>query len=133
MTRIRCFFLTPDGTVGNGLHVYRAPDGRRYHLGHSMVVDTDGGEIQPAPVGAMWDADWFHGCHESTGLVYDRNPDGIVLCVRCPGGDWLVDGPSAGGGSWNRTGAVPDVTVTPSILQHGKYHGWLRNGYLEEC
>jgi hypothetical protein len=128
MTTIGCFMLTPIGKNENGLHLYRDPNGDVYHLGN---VVSDG--IPPATEGAMWDAEWFRACRDDvTGLAYDRNPDGIVLCVRCPGGDWLVDGPSKGGGSWSRTGTVPFVTVTPSILQPS-YHGWLRNGVLESC
>jgi hypothetical protein len=135
--KIRCFFIRALETVDVGthkVHVYTSDDGRLYHLGHTNVLALDDGRrIEAAPVGAMWDCDWMHGCHEPTGLQYDRNPDGIVLCVRCPGGDWVVDGPSRSGGSWNRTGAIPNVTVTPSIVQGGLYHGWLRDGYLEEC
>lgn len=33
---------------------------------------------------------------------------------------------------WTRTGAIPKVTCSPSILTP-RYHGFLRDGFLEEC
>ena len=83
----------------------------------------------------MWYADWM-------GQNY-IGPDGHALVVRTPSGDWAVDGPSSGGGKWTRTGTVPNITVTPSIVMgphkdaEGKilkpgYHGWLRDGALHE-
>lgn len=95
---------------------------------------SDNGELVTlarAPVGAMWNAEWMG---ESW-----KGPDGIHLCVRTPGGEWSVDGPSYQGGKiqnergWTRTGTIPDVTANPSILIPGKYHGFLRAGWLEEC
>jgi hypothetical protein len=84
-----------------------------------------------APAGAMWNAEWMgDGC---------KGPDGIALCVRTPGGEWLVDGPSYQDSKiqhergWTRSGAIPDITANPSILIPGKYHGFLRGGWLEEC
>ena len=127
---IKCFMLkyVRRGTLG----IYADELGREFHLGDHPSIEQDWTTIQPAPIGAMWGCDWFAGCHESSGLRYDRNPDGLVLCVRCPGGDWLIDGPSDSGGSWSRTGVAPNITVTPSILQP-RYHGWLRDGHLVEC
>jgi len=79
-----------------------------------------------APVGSMWIASWLKG------TSFAKSPDGDVLVVRTPGGDWVVDGPASGGGWWTRTGTPPNITVTPSIIC-GSYHGWLRDGQLEEC
>lgn len=91
-----------------------APDGKLYTL-------------RNCPPGAMYDANWG---------PMDLGPDGIRLAVALPpeGGDdyWLVDGPSKGGGRWTRTGTVPNITASPSILTP-RYHGFLRGGYLEEC
>lgn len=134
--RIKCVFLRDTGrtfTAGNVTRCVYSDGLHDYHLGDIDMVSADGERLSRAPVGAMWDADYLHGCHETSGLVYDRHEDGIVLVVRCPGGDWVVDGPSNTGGAWERSGTVPNVTVTPSILQRGKYHGFLRDGYLEEC
>jgi hypothetical protein len=136
LEKIKCFYLKDTGRefVASGAKLRIYSDGLRdYHLGNADAIADDGEILRCAPVGAMWNADWFIGCREENGLVYSRHGDGIVLCVRCPGGDWLVDGPSDTGGAWERSGTVPNVTVTPSILQRGKYHGWLRDGYLEEC
>jgi len=87
--------------------------------------------LHAAPAGAMWDADWMGEHH--------KGPDWIHLCVRTPGGEWSVDGPSYQDGKvqhergWTRTGTVPDVTANPTIHIPGKYHGFLRGGWLEEC
>jgi len=85
--------------------------------------------LAAAQAGAMWNAEWM-----------DHNgPDGISLVVRTPAGDWAVDGPSyqdhkiQNERGWTRTGTIPDVTANPSILMPGKYHGFLRGGWLEEC
>lgn len=143
--RIKCFFIKfcvtiPPETEGNGatgLPVYEAPDGNWCHLGEADVTLPSGNVIPPAPVGAMWDCDWMRDHKMDSGLAYNRNPDGVVLAVRTPGGDWVVDGPSfcnrVESGSWSRTGTIPNVTATPSIDIPGKYHGWLRDGYLVEC
>src|SRR5436190_1464270 len=64
-----------------------------------------------APVGAMWDADWYGP--ESAG------PDGLNLMVRTPGGDWLIDGKASNCGRpeddvhkcWIRHGVPPNITV----------------------
>lgn len=81
-----------------------------------------------APVGAMYDAPWYseHGFAK-------KEPDGVCLVVKTPGGEWIVDGPCKNGGYWTREGKIPEVTARPSILFEGRYHGWLTNGWLEEC
>ncbi|HZF19523.1 MAG TPA: hypothetical protein VE008_07430 [Burkholderiales bacterium] len=100
---------------------------RRADTGELMLLGR-------APVGAMWNADWM-----ADGGGPWRVVDGICLCVRTPGGEWCVDGPAWSDGKmqaergWTRSGAVPDVTANPSILIPGKYHGFLRAGWLEEC
>jgi hypothetical protein len=135
MNRIKCFFLKETGRhareVGTGYTadypLYSDPEGRIFTLGHRSFTDADGTVIQPAPVGAMWDADWYRGVEGST-----PGDDGLHLIVRTPGGDWVVDGTSWSP-RWQRTGVVPCVTATPSIHFPGVYHGWLRAGYLEEC
>ena len=84
--------------------------------------------LQKAPVGSMYYADWYDW----------KGPDNHCLVVSTPGGPWVVDGPSSNGNGtkgnpWTRTGEVPRVTANPSIHFPGQYHGWLRNGVLEEC
>jgi len=79
-----------------------------------------------APPGSMWYASWLR---ELDG--FERSPDGNVLVVRTPGGDWVVDGPSNNGNGWTRSGKPPHVTANPSIVA-GSYHGFLRDGKLIE-
>jgi hypothetical protein len=50
-----------------------------------------------------------------------------------PGGEWAIDMPSIDGGKWSRTGTVPKISVTPSILIPDKYHGFLTDGTLRDC
>jgi hypothetical protein len=95
---------------------------------HILYERKDTGErwvLGKAPVGAMWDLTWFKDSSR-----YKKRPDGILLCVRTPDGDWVVDGPSSNGNGWDRTGTVPRITANPSIIC-GSYHGWLRDGWLE--
>ncbi len=87
---------------------------------------SDGGPdttLRKAPAGAMWDG-WWHP---------EKGPDGIALFVMTPGGEWFVDGPATNGGGWTRQGTVPKVTARPSILIKSGYHGFLTDGFLEEC
>lgn len=85
--------------------------------------------LSDAPYGAMWDATWMPW----------KGPDGMCLTVKTPGGDWPVDMPASNSKQpWKRSGKPPLVTASPSIGIGGtngkwKYHGWLRNGTLEEC
>lgn len=95
-----------------------------------LYVRQDTGEkmtLSDAPPGAMWFAPWYKGLKD-----FDRSPDGNVLVVKTPAGDWNVDSKASNGPGWIRTGVPPKVTATPSILI-GKYHGWLRDGQLVEC
>jgi|SRR4051812_29797854 hypothetical protein len=135
MSRIECFLIE----VKSGR--WRRPGERRY------AEDR-------IPVGAMWFAPWLDRLY--------RPQLKHVLIVRTPGGDWTIDGeannctmpnqPIAGTANrynryqedhhcWIIEGSVPNITVSKngvtcgagagSILQ-GSYHGFLRNGYLEE-
>ena len=139
MTRIRCRLLVCTGEVATETAadyvahrpLYRDEEGNLFGLGDEPFTADDGRTIQPAPVGAMWDSDWYRG-------VVDFVPgsDGRILMVRTPAGDWVVDQRSRAGTGWTRAGEAPDVTVAPSIrISNGRreYHGWLRGGWLEEC
>lgn len=100
----------------------------------ALYKRTDNGQyttLSDAPVGAMWDADWMHNIKN-----YRNSPDGKVLVLKTPAGDWIIDGPSNNGNGWTRKGTPPQVTATPSIMLGkgpGSYHGWLKNGQLIEC
>jgi hypothetical protein len=97
--------------------------------------------IEEAPVGAMWYADWMPTAW--------KGQDGHALFVKTPGGDWGIDMRASNCTKpddnvhkcWVRHGAPPDVTVDKNGLTCaagagsiviGNYHGFLRNGYLED-
>lgn len=85
-----------------------APDGKLY-------------TTRNMPPGAMFNADWLQ-----------KGPDGIALAVVLPSRDlWCPDMPSTSGTPWTRTGTIPKVTCTPSILT-SRYHGFLTDGFLRE-
>jgi len=90
-----------------------APDGKLY-------------TTRDMPPGSMYDATWWD----------EKGPDGISLAVVLPpkGGIdvWHPDSASISGGKWTRTGTIPKVTCTPSILTPS-YHGFLTDGFLIEC
>jgi hypothetical protein len=83
--------------------------------------------LNDAPPGAFYYADWYPW----------KGPDGHCLVLVTPGGPWIIDGPSdstgAKGNAWQRSGELPNITANPSINFPGKYHGWLRGGFLESC
>jgi hypothetical protein len=86
--------------------------------GNEMTLDE-------APPGAMWDAWWL-------GPEF-RGRDGFHLAVMTPGGVWYVDGRSPVTGlHWQRIGKPPDVSVRPSNVIPGRYHGWIDGGFLFE-
>lgn len=119
--------------------LYRRADGGGIVILHTGFGAPPGCAI--AGPGALWHGWW---------LPEDwRGPDGIGLICRCPdparpgeprAHDWIVDGPSAGGGRWTRTGDPrdpPSLTVSPSIAagdpaQPGFYHGFLQGGQLTD-
>lgn len=86
-------------------------------------------EDKDLPAGAMWEAPWLGGGRE--GWVGE---DGKSWVVKLPSGmPFPIDGPSADGGRWARTGVAPLFSVTPSIHEVGRYHGHLANGILTPC
>jgi hypothetical protein len=92
------------------------------------AIDGELVDLDHAPPGAMWNAYWYNGIW--------NGPDGVSLEVMTPGGVWLVDGPSRNSKQpWSRSGELPAVTANPSISigVPERYHGWLRDGWLEEC
>lgn len=91
-------------------------------------------DADAAPVGAMWDADWFHK------LTPWQGPDGKSLMVRTPGGDWMVDGPVCRESKecWVRTGEAPKITVQGTFSRRLRKPPWrdfagiLEDGLLRE-
>jgi hypothetical protein len=83
-----------------------SPDGRLYTL-------------HDCSIGAMWDAWWMSDSH--------RGPDGIALCVKTPGGDWLVDGQAS---NCTRTQEVPagDPEHPTAYRFVRSHYCWIRHG-----
>lgn len=112
---------------------YAFKDSDQWQLSlENLFKRLDTGEITTirlAPPGAMWDAPWMLPQHQGS--------DGRCICVRTPGGDWMVDGPSrqadgSRGAGWTRVGVPPNISVSPSIIAND-YHGHLTNGVLRSC
>lgn len=108
---------------------------------------TDTGEetyLRNAQPGAMWYAWWFDDTFTPQGEH--------VLVVKTPGGEWVVDSQASNctmkddrkqekHHCWVWSGTPPDITVGKDgvtcgagagSIQAGNYHGFLRNGYLED-
>lgn len=111
------------------------------HIQH--LYQTLGGgpvALNDLPVGAMWYQDFGHGPHgrwllERNGHRWeDRMEIGRIrlehLFVRTPGGVCDLDTIATNGDGWEVTGSPPLVTANPSLLQEGRWHGWLRSGIL---
>lgn len=117
-------------------YVFQAEDEWQHNFSQLWVRKDTGQTMQldEAPAGAMWYAPWLEGIPD-----FQNTPDGRVLIVRTPGGEWNIDSKSTNGGGWTRSGTPPKVTANPSILTGKKadgnwiYHGWLRDGQLVEC
>ena len=109
-------FRDNDGWQLFTLRLFTMPDGS------SVVLhDSPPSGVTRAPPGAMWFSSWCPGPKKHAGpYLWVMVPDG--------GGAWCIDGSSDNGPGWDRVGEPPNVTVTPSILCTGKYHGWLMDG-----
>lgn len=90
----------------------------------TRIETGDRFRLDDAPPGAMYFAPWY----ADSGV----GPDGKHLVVVTPAGHWLVDQSHH---KWQRIGAPPKVTITPSILFHGDtpYHAFLTDGVLIPC
>jgi len=125
-------FAEPDAWQCNPSTLYRRAD-----TGELML-------LAKAPPGAIWRAPWFED-HPAW-----RGPDGRTLVCRCPDGhDWIIDSHASNctlpddhaHKCWVRHGEPPDLTVDKNgatcaagggSIQTSKWHGFLRNGWLEE-
>lgn len=143
---IRCFFLEPTGRWTDWQQVgehgkRRSPIYRRSDTGEELALND-------APVGAMWYADWYLSEDgERKHHLIQPGPDGHVLVVRTPGGDWCVDSRASNctmpdddeHHCWVRHGEPPNITVDKNghtcragagSIAVGDYHGFLRDGHL---
>lgn len=117
-------------------YVFQPKDEWQHNLTR-LWIRKDTGEkwtLSSAPPGAMWYADWLGEVAE----YKSRTPDGGILILKTPGGDWNIDAKSSNGDGWTRSGTPPKITANPSILIPASggdraYHGWLRDGQLIEC
>jgi hypothetical protein len=98
-----------------------SPDGKLYPL-------------RETPPGATWAADWYP---EEGPNGQFSGPDGKAWCVMLPAGmEWIIYGFASGNpkSKWDVQGVPPQITVNPSILQTGFYHGFIRGGVItDDC
>lgn len=100
--------------------------------------------LRELPVGAMYFAPWYDGIYQPQ-LEH-------VLIVKTPGGDWIIDSQASNctmpedhhqkeHHCWVIEGSLPNITVSKNGKTCGagggsilldKYHGFLRNGFLED-
>jgi hypothetical protein len=120
----------------------------RQLFSQTLYRRADTGEVftlADAPIGAIYNAWWFTRIPAYTG------PDGQSLMCRCPDGhDWMIDGRASNctlpddnvHKCWVRHGTPPELTVDKNgvtcsagagSIATGKWHGFLRNGYLVGC
>lgn len=112
-------FQPTDSWQMNEAKLYRGTaDGKLYRL-------------KDLPPGAIWRAPWLEGIKNNAYAA----PDGKVWALKMPsGGEWLIYGPSSGGGKWSVQGTLPRITALPSIHEVGSYHGYVRDGVItDDC
>jgi len=106
------------------LNSYGNVDTTKRAVGDMWFLDLPEEELKQRPLTAQY---W----RDNAG----RKP----LVVMLPGHHYfLVDGQcfdQARGhyDGWTVTGTPPNLTVSPSIDMKGRWHGWLRNGVLDDA
>jgi hypothetical protein len=120
-------------TLPDGSHLWRRVD---------TGETSDYPHIAP---GAMWFAPWYSERHPER-----RGADEKCLVVHTPGGNWIIDSRANNctrpdddtHKCWVRHGTAPEISVDKNgdtcaagagSIQCGSYHGFLRNGILQEC
>lgn len=142
MNKIKCFLLEDTKKTVTITHEFGSSDApvyRRTDTGEERALR----EWQSVP-GGMYFAPWMSDYKDWVGT------DGRSLIVITPGGAWNVDSRASNctlpsdteHKCWVRHGEAPEITVDKngktcgagagSIAQKN-YHGFLRNGYLEQC
>jgi hypothetical protein len=112
-------FTDADWWQRNDDPVFRLPDGTEFAYRASF------GKI--APPGTMIRASWYD--------EYADVPGESWVIALPDGGEWITTQRASGGGHWEVTGAAPNLTATPSIWHNSPngWHGWLRDGRLEDA
>lgn len=135
MTSIKCFLVEPLEREGQN-HIEQW---KNVETGEIIRVDSHWN----LPVGAMYYAPWLENVKEWQG------PDGKSLIVITPGGAWMIDSRASNctrpedteHKCWVRHGIPPNITVDKNgntcnagagSIQMGSYHGYLRNGFLQD-
>lgn len=159
MEKIKCFMVEKTGEHRYELYDWLKPEDK-CSCG-KLDCPTNGGNVplwkrldtgeiltqDNFPAGAMWFAPWY--ADHCAGF------DGRSLVVLTPAGEWLIDSQASNctrkgdktHRCWLREGEAPNITVEKSggqtcaagagsiLIDRGdrKYHGFLRNGFLESC
>ena len=136
MPRVQCFLIEPTGEekeirAGEFAPLYHMPDG-------SLAT------LRDVPPGAMLRATW------NAAKPCESQDDGAPLVVKLPDGDfWYIDSRADNctmpddttHHCWIRHGVPPVITVDKQgktcgagggSIQSSHYHGFLRNGWLED-
>lgn len=119
--------------------------GATLQIGDMFFFDPPAGYVpgqEDDPVGWYWPAffcmgnrlsDYYlqHNSHRKPLLVF--LPGRTLFCVD--GQCWKQEnGQTVYYGGWKVTGEAPLITVEPSILIGGSYHGFLQNGVItDDC
>lgn len=130
---------------------------RRSAGGNAAYRRNDTGEIiehlSQAPIGACWDLECYRDREffKNDGHPYWVGEDGRILCVKTPGGDWIIDSRASNctmkddmaHRCWVRHGKPEDGTLHvdkngktcsagAGSIVCGSYHGFLHNGHLTD-
>lgn len=114
----------PCGYAFQGSDYWQVNEDRLYH----GAPDGKFYPMRELPPGAIWRATWMEDIQPPNPYAA---PDGKVWALMLPAGmEWLIYGPATGGGKWDVQGALPEITVSPSISQVGFYHGFVKGGII---
>lgn len=137
--RIKCFMIIPVNAFHNDPRWCKADD-------PTAIYES----IGKTPDGAMYRATWLEELPLSPAHPgWPQPTDGKVYGVKTPGGCWIIDSMCSNCGRktevhhcWCRHGEPPNLTVDKNgdtcnagagSIQCGNYHGFLRNGHLEDA
>ena len=134
-TRIRCILVEETDRYTSYIEGVSSPIYRNVENGEEFAS-------RDLPAGSM-----YFGTYDSI----PKGDDGRTLWVKLPNGDvWCVDGRASNCTKpedtehrcWVRHGEAPNITVDKNgntcsagagSIQSGSYHGFLRDGYLEQA